>query len=431
MAGTDMPSLCRDCDVHVSETVETCPACGSYRIVSHPELETLSIAHIDCDAFFAAIEKRDHPELKDKPVIVGGGKRGVVATCCYLARLNGVRSAMPMFKALKACPEAVVVKPRREAYSAASRQIREKFEALTPKVQMLSVDEGFLDLSGTTRLSGAFPAMSLSKLAREVERDVGITISIGLSENKFLAKTASEMDKPRGFAVIAKSEAVGFLADKPVGYLHGVGKQLAKKLERDGYRLVGDLQVSESRELIRRYGETGLWLHQRAQGIDNRPVRTDGVRKSVSAERTFNDDIAAYDLLEDRLWQVCEETALRAKRHNIEGSTVILKLKSKDFRTITRSITLATPTNLANALFRVTKPLLKKETLGGKAYRLIGVGLSHLQDARWDARDLVDPSVEKRAKAERASDAARSKFGDASVVTGRAIRLAAQKRPKT
>lgn len=426
-----MPSLCRDCDVHVSETVETCPACGSYRIVSHPELETLSIAHIDCDAFFAAIEKRDHPELKDKPVIVGGGKRGVVATCCYLARLNGVRSAMPMFKALKACPEAVVVKPRREAYSAASRQIREKFEALTPKVQMLSVDEGFLDLSGTTRLSGAFPAMSLSKLAREVERDVGITISIGLSENKFLAKTASEMDKPRGFAVIAKSEAVGFLADKPVGYLHGVGKQLAKKLERDGYRLVGDLQVSESRELIRRYGETGLWLHQRAQGIDNRPVRTDGVRKSVSAERTFNDDIAAYDLLEDRLWQVCEETALRAKRHNIEGSTVILKLKSKDFRTITRSITLATPTNLANALFRVTKPLLKKETLGGKAYRLIGVGLSHLQDARWDARDLVDPSVEKRAKAERASDAARSKFGDASVVTGRAIRLAAQKRPKT
>ncbi|MHA7901037.1 MAG: DNA polymerase IV [Henriciella sp.] len=431
MAGTDMPSLCRDCDVHVSETVETCSACGSYRIVSHPELETLAIAHIDCDAFFAAIEKRDHPELKDKPVIVGGGKRGVVATCCYLARLNGVRSAMPMFKALKACPEAVVVKPRREAYSAASKQIREKFEALTPKVQMLSVDEGFLDLFGTTRLSGAFPALSLSKLAREVERDVGITISIGLSENKFLAKTASEMDKPRGFAVIAKSEAVGFLADKPVGYLHGVGKQLAKKLERDGYRLVGDLQVSESRELIRRYGETGLWLHQRAQGIDNRPVRTDGVRKSVSAERTFNDDIAAYDLLEDRLWQVCEETALRAKRHNIEGSTVTLKLKSKDFRTITRSITLVTPTNLANALFRVTKPLLKKETLGGKAYRLIGVGLSHLQDARWDARDLVDPSVEKRAKAERASDAARSKFGDASVVTGRAIRLAAQKRPKT
>lgn len=426
-----MPTMCRDCDAHVSDTVDACPNCGSYRIISHPTLDTLSIAHIDCDAFFASVEKRDNPDLKDKPVIVGGGKRGVVATCCYIARLHGVRSAMPMFKALKACPEAVVVRPRREAYSKASREIRQKFEALTPKVQMLSVDEGFLDLSGTTRLSGAFPALSLSKLAREVERDIGITISIGLSENKFLAKTASELDKPRGFAAIAKSEALEFLSDKHVGFLHGVGKQLAKKLERDGYRLVGDLQQGEARDLIRRYGETGLWLHQRSQGIDNRPVRTDTIRKSVSAERTFDKDISDYTLLEDRLWQVCEETAIRAKRHNVEGSTITMKLKTKDFRTLTRSSTLTTPTNLANALFRVMKPLLLRETQTGKSFRLIGIGLSHLQDARFDARDLVDPSVEKRAKAERASDAARSKFGDASVVTGRSIKLAAQKSRKS
>lgn len=426
-----MPTMCRDCDAHVSDTVDACPNCGSYRIISHPTLDTLSIAHIDCDAFFAAVEKRDNPDLKDKPVIVGGGKRGVVATCCYIARLHGVRSAMPMFKALKACPEAVVVKPRREAYSKASREIRQKFEALTPIVQMLSVDEGFLDLSGTTRLSGAFPALSLSKLAREVERDIGITISIGLSENKFLAKTASELDKPRGFATIAKSEALEFLSDKHVGFLHGVGKQLAKKLERDGYRLVGDLQQGEARDLIRRYGETGLWLHQRSQGIDNRPVRTDTIRKSVSAERTFDKDINEYARLEDRLWQVCEETAIRAKRHNVEGSTITMKLKTKDFRTLTRSSTLTTPTNLANAMFRVMKPLLLRETQTGKSFRLIGIGLSHLQDARFDARDLVDPSVEKRAKAERASDAARSKFGDASVVTGRSIKLAAQKSRKS
>lgn len=426
-----MPTMCRDCDAHVSDTVDACPNCGSYRIISHPTLDTLSIAHIDCDAFFASVEKRDNPDLKDKPVIVGGGKRGVVATCCYIARLHGVRSAMPMFKALKACPEAVVVRPRREAYSKASREIRQKFEALTPKVQMLSVDEGFLDLSGTTRLSGAFPALSLSKLAREVERDIGITISIGLSENKFLAKTASELDKPRGFAAIAKSEALEFLSDKHVGFLHGVGKQLAKKLERDGYRLVGDLQQGEARDLIRRYGETGLWLHQRSQGIDNRPVRTDTIRKSVSAERTFDKDINEYARLEDRLWQVCEETAIRAKRHNVEGSTITMKLKTKDFRTLTRSSTLTTPTNLANAMFRVMKPLLLRETQTGKSFRLIGIGLSHLQDARFDARDLVDPSVEKRAKAERASDAARSKFGDASVVTGRSIKLAAQKSRKS
>lgn len=422
-----MPSLCRDCDTYVPDAIDQCGECQSYRVIQHPELESLSIAHIDCDAFFAAIEKRDNPELKDKPVIVGGGKRGVVATCCYIARLNGVRSAMPMFKALKACPEAVVVKPRREAYSAASKQIRAKFEALTPKVQMLSVDEGFLDLTGTTRINHAFPAQSLAKLAREIETEVGITISVGLSENKFLAKTASELDKPRGFALLTQSEAVAMLAEKPVGFLHGVGKQLAKKLERDGFRLIEDLQNTEARDLIRHYGETGLWLHQRSLGIDNRPVRTDGLRKSVSAERTFSDDIADYRRLEDRLWQVCEETAIRAKKANVEGATVTLKLKTKDFRTLTRSITLSTPTNLANTLFRVSQPLLERETQTNRAYRLIGVGLSHLEDARWDTRDLVDPRIEKRAKAERASDAARSKFGDESVVTGRGIRLAQRK----
>ena len=426
-----MPTLCRDCDTSVSDDADTCHSCGSYRLISHPALETLSIAHIDCDAFFAAIEKRDNPDLKDKPVIVGGGKRGVVATCCYIARLHGVHSAMPMFKALKACPEAIVVKPRREAYSTASKQIREKFETLTPRVQMLSVDEGFLDLSGTTRLSGAYPALALSRLAREIETDIGITISIGLSENKFLAKTASELDKPRGFALIAQNEAEAFLAPKSVGFLHGVGKQLAKKLERDGYRLISDLQVSAPRDLIRRYGETGLWLHQRSHGIDHRPVRTDTVRKSVSAERTFSDDIAAYAQLEDRLWQVCEETARRAKRHDVEGATITLKLKTKTFRTITRSVTLPAASNLANVLFRATKPLLKKETLTGQAYRLIGGGLSHLTDARWDSRDLVDPSIEKRAKAERAGDAARSKFGDASVITGRAMRLATNQSKKS
>ena len=426
-----MPSLCRDCDTYSPEGIEICPSCQSYRIIQHPQLETLSIAHIDCDAFFAAIEKRDNPQLKDKPVIVGGGKRGVVATCCYIARLNGVHSAMPMFKALKACPEAVVVRPRREAYSAASKQIRAKFEALTPKVQMLSVDEGFLDLTGTTRINHAFPAQALSKLAREIEDDIGITISIGLSENKFLAKTASELDKPRGFALLAKDEAVDMLAERPVRFLHGVGKQLAKKLERDGYRVIGDLQSAEARDLIRHYGETGLWLHQRSQGIDNRPVRTDGLRKSVSAERTFDKDISDYRLLEDRLWQVCEETAIRAKKANVEGATVTLKLKGKDFRTLTRSTTLSTPTNLANSLFLVSKPLLERETQNGRAYRLIGIGLSHLEDARWDNRDLVDPSVEKRAKAERASDAARSKFGDKSVVTGRAIRLQQRRAEKS
>lgn len=418
-----MTSLCRDCDFQSELPTQICSQCGSDRIITHPHLKTLSIAHIDCDAFFAAVEKRDNPELSDKPVIVGGGKRGVVATCCYLARLHGVRSAMPMFKALKLCPEATVVRGRRGAYSEASKAIQAKLKNLTPLVQMISIDEGYLDLSGTERINGAMPAIALSRLARDIETSVGITISIGLSENKFLAKTASELDKPRGFAALSASEAEAFLAPKPVGFLHGVGKQLATKLERDGYPLVGDIQVETPRNLIQKFGETGLWLHQRSRGIDNRPVRTERERKSVSAERTFDSDIDRFDLLVDRLWQVCEETARRAKGHAVEGATLTLKLKRRDFRTITRSVTLRTPTNLAQTMFRASRPMLEKETRARQSYRLIGIGLSQLSDARWDDKDLVDPSVEKRANAERASDLARSKFGDLAVVTGRSIKL--------
>ncbi len=426
-----MFSLCRDCDYQTDQALKICPVCQSGRVISHAHLNQLSIAHIDCDAFFAAIEKRDNPELKDKPVLVGGSQRGVVATCCYIARLHGVHSAMPMFKALKACPEAVVVAPRREAYSEASRVIREKLEKLTPLVQMISIDEGFLDLTGTERVNQASPALSLSRLAREIESDIGITISVGLSENKFLAKTASELDKPRGFATLSAAEAPAFLAPQKIDFLHGVGPQLARKLERDGFNTVGDIQTSEPRDLIQRYGETGLWLHQRANGIDNRRVRTDTERKSVSAERTFNTDISEINILEDRLWQVCEETALRAKRHDVEGATVTLKLKTKAFKSLTRSVTLSTPTHLAQTMFRVMRPVLQRETQSGQAYRLIGIGISHLMPARGDVRDLIDPQIEKRAKAERASDAARSKFGKSAVVTGRSIRLEQQRKPKS
>lgn len=422
-----MTSICRDCDHVVETAISGCSNCGSNRIVTHSKLKDLSIAHIDCDAFFAAVEKRDNPDLKDKPVIVGGGKRGVVATCCYIARLHGVRSAMPMFKALKLCPEAVVIKGRRGAYSEASRAIQARLKDLTPLVQMISIDEGYLDLSGTERVNSAMPAIALSRLARDIETHIGITISVGLSENKFLAKTASELDKPRGFAALSAAEAGSFLAPKPVGFLHGVGKQLAQKLEREGYRSVGDVQSETPRNLISKFGETGLWLHQRSLGIDNRPVHTGNERKSVSAERTFETDIDRFDMLVDRLWQVCEETARRAKGHAVEGATLTLKLKRKDFRSITRSVTLRSPTNLAQTLFRVSRPMLERETGKGQSYRLIGIGLSHLSDARWEDKDLVDPSVEKRANAERASDAACSKFGDLAVVTGRSIKLNREK----
>ena len=417
-----MPSLCRDCCSLQTDDSRTCRSCGSSRLVRHAQIAALAIAHVDCDAFFAAVEKRDNPALRDRPVIVGGGQRGVVTTCCYIARLYGVRSAMPMFKALKACPDAVVVRPDFQKYREAARLIRGLMETLTPLVQAVSIDEAYLDLSGTAALHGAPPAVSLARLAKAVERDVGLTVSIGLSANKFLAKTASEMDKPRGFAVLAPDEAKAFLADKPVSFLHGVGPKFAASLARDGFHSVGDVQAADQKDMIRRYGETGLWLRQRALGLDDRPVTPHEARKSVSSETTFAQDLSAPEPLEDQLWRLCVKTADRAKDSGVAGTTVTLKLKTNEFRSITRRVSLSEPTQLATEIFRAARPLLARETAGRTAYRLIGIGLSDLSPYRADAPDLVDPMIAKRAAAERAADRARAKFGDEAVMTGRAAR---------
>ena len=404
------------------EDAPACPSCGHERLVRNSRLAELGIAHLDCDAFFAAIEKRDDPSLKNKPVIVGGGKRGVVATCCYIARLYGVRSAMPMFQALKACPDAVVIKPNSEKYRIAGLQVREKMQALTPMIQPVSVDEAYLDLTGTNTLHKAPPAVSLARLAAEIERDVGITVSIGLSVNKFLAKTASELDKPKGFAVIAAEEAEALLAPKPVGFIHGVGPKLAKKLSLDGYDTIEDLQRTELRQLIGKYGDTGMWLKNRAHGIDNRPVRNDEERKSVSSETTFHKDMSDPAWLEDQLWRLCVKTADRAKATGLVGNVITLKLKTADFRTLTRRLSLAEPTQLAQTLFRSARILLAKEANGRTRFRLIGIGISDLSEHRADSVDLLDPLVAKRAAAERASDLAREKFGADAVMTGRSAR---------
>ncbi|MEL7028055.1 MAG: DNA polymerase IV, partial [Pseudomonadota bacterium] len=254
------PSLCRSCLARAPAGAVRCPACGAPRLIAHPELFDLEIAHVDCDAFYAAVEKRDDPSLADKPVIVGGGRRGVVSAACYIARSYGVRSAMPMFKALKACPDAVVVRPNMEKYVEVSRQIRALMSDLTPLVQPISIDEAFLDLSGTQRLHRASAAESLAGLALSIEREVGVTASIGLSHNKFLAKVASDLDKPRGFSVIGRAETLEFLRDKPVSLIWGVGAKFQARLEAQGIRTIGTLQEMDPAELARRYGEMGLRL---------------------------------------------------------------------------------------------------------------------------------------------------------------------------
>jgi len=411
-------TFCRDCLRDVAEQTARCPACASPRVARHPELDRLTIAHVDCDAFYATIEKRDDPSIADKPVVVGGGKRGVVAAACYIARTYGIRSAMPMFEAKRRCPEAVVVKPNMAKYVSVGREVRKRMFDLTPLVEPLSIDEAFLDLSGTERLHGMSAAKALARFAGEVERDLGITVSIGLSANKFLAKIASDMDKPRGFAVLGQDEAAAFLAPKPVGFIYGVGAVSAAKLASDGYRVIADLQHAEERELMARYGEEGTRLWSLARGLDARTVSAERETKSISAETTFNTDISEFRPLEQILWDLTERVSGRLKANALAGSTVMLKLKSADFKIRTRARSLGAPTQLAARIFAAGRDLLAAE-IGKTRFRLIGIGVSHLEDAEGD--DLADLIDARAAKAEHAVDRLRSKFGRDAVVKGLAL----------
>ena len=408
-------SFCRDCLADAPETAARCPACRSPRLARHAALDDLTIAHIDCDAFYATIEKRDDSTLRDKPVIVGGGKRGVVAACCYIARTYGIRSAMPMFEARRRCPDAVVIKPNMAKYLEAGRAVRAKMRALTPLVEPLSIDEAFLDLTGTARLHGMSAAKVLARFALEVEHELGITVSIGLSANKFLAKIASDMDKPRGFAVLGQAEAAAFLAPKPVGFIYGVGAVSAAKLSADGFRLIADLQRAEERELMRRYGEEGARLWRLARGIDSRSVDPEQETKSISAETTFDKDIADFRPLEQHLWALTERVSARLKASRLAGSTVTLKLKSADFKIRTRAESLGAPTQLAARIFAVGQELLRRE-VGATRFRLIGIGVSNLEDA--DGGDFADLLDQRAAVAEHAVDRLREKFGRGAVVKG-------------
>ncbi len=415
-----MAGFCRDCLAEVAREGR-CPACGSPRVIRHAELDTLTIAHIDCDAFYAAIEKRDDPSLADKPLIVGGGQRGVVSTACYIARTFGVRSAMPMFEARRLCPHAVVVRPTMEKYATVSREVRALMFELTPLVEPISIDEAFMDLAGTERLHGMSAARVLARFAARVERKLGITVSIGLAANKFLAKIASDLDKPRGFAVLGLGEAATFLAPRPVSFIYGVGKAAERRLAKDGYRLIADLQRAEERELMRHYGAEGQRLYRLARGIDHRDVNPERERKSVSAETTFERDLASFRPLEKRLWGLAEEVSDRLKEKRLAGATGTLKLKTADFRILTRARSLEDPTQLAGKIFSTGRDLLGRE-IDGPRCRLIGIGVSALAAAGGaDPADLVDRGAARKAAAERAVDRVRGKFGHEAVVKGLAF----------
>ncbi|MFP4044391.1 MAG: DNA polymerase IV [Rhodosalinus sp.] len=417
-----MPALCRDC-LTCFETGHRCPACGRPRVTAHPELFDLSIAHMDCDAFYASVEKRDRPDLAHKPVIIGGGRRGVVSTACYIARIRGVRSAMPMFRALALCPDAVVLRPRMELYAEVSRAIRTMMEELTPAIEPLSLDEAFLDLSGTQRLHGAPPAVLLARLVRRMKDELGVTGSIGLSHNKFLAKLASDLDKPQGFSVIGRVETIDFLAERPVRDIWGVGEAGQEALARAGIHRFADLRRWEKSALEARFGSMGPRLWHLARGEDARRVARDAAPKSISNETTFGEDIDDPDILDGHLWRMAEKVADRAKAKGLAGRVVTLKLKQADFRLVTRRQALRDATQLADRLYRAARQLFDAVP-AGRAYRLLGVGLSDLCPEAQAERsgDLLDPQAARRGQAERAADSIRARFGSDAILKGRALR---------
>ncbi len=388
-------------------------------MLRHPELHDLAIAHIDCDAFYAAVEKREDPSLRDRPVIVGGGQRGVVSAACYLARIKGVHSAMPMFKARRACPDAVVIPPNMQKYVSVGREVRDILLSASPLVEPLSIDEAFLDLSGTERIHHGSPAKTLIHLIRRIENEIGVTASVGLSHNKFLAKFASDMEKPRGFKVIGRAETQELLASQPVRRIWGVGKALHARLQADGIGLIGDLLSHEETELMKRYGSIGQRLFHLARGHDVRTVKPSSRAKSISNETTFDDDVSDPDELARRLWPLCEKVADRLKHQQLAGSTVALKLKTSDFKILTRSQTLPAPTQLAETIYQALLPMLRK-VAAGPQFRLIGAGVSGLTPPTGaDPMNLADPDLEQRRKVEIAIDQVREKLGPGAIGKGR------------
>ena len=407
--------FCRDCLADQTSAARRCAACGSPRLVRHPALAKLTLAHIDCDAFYATVEKRDNPELADRPVIIGGGKRGVVSAACYISRTYGVRSAMPMFKALTLCPQAAVVPPDMAKYVRVGREVRQAMQALTPLVEPLSIDEAFLDLAGTERVHGMIAGKVLARFAQSVERDIGITVSVGLSCNKFLAKIASDLDKPRGFAAIDQDEARIMLADKPVGFIFGVGPATQDRLAQRGFRTIADLQRADEIELMKQFPSDGRRLWRLARGIDDRRVVPDRGAKTVSNETTFDSDIRDFPPLEKVLWRLSEKVSARLKSADLAGSTITLKLKTADFRQRTRSQSIGAPTQLANKIFAICRDMLAKE-IDGTAFRLMGAGVSALGPG--SAANDTDMLDRRAAHAERAIDDLRRKFGQTAVIRG-------------
>jgi DNA polymerase-4 len=382
---------------------------------------TRAILHVDMDAFYAAVEQRDNPDLRGKPVIVGAGpqERGVVAACSYEARKFGVHSAMPSRTAFRLCPRGLFVRPDFPKYRQVSKQVMAILGNFTPLVQPISIDEAFLDVTGAVKKFEDAGEIA-RRIKAEIRRQTELTASVGVAPNKFLAKLASDLNKPDALTVITEEEKVHVLAPLPVSKIWGVGKVTEQRLQELGIKTIGGLQQFPVDELHRRLGNVAEHLHSLALGDDNREVETDEETKSISSENTFDQDTADLDQIKRSLLEQAEEVGERLRREKLVARTVQLKLRYADFKTLTRRKTLPKPTQDGMIMYQVAERLLEAEGIQGKRIRLIGVGGTNLVQREVQG-DLFDRRDEKRSQLAKAVDDLRAKLGPDAVKRGTSL----------
>ncbi len=378
-----------------------------------------TILHVDMDAFFAAVEQRDHPEYRGKPLIVGadpqgGGGRGVVSTCSYEARVFGVHSAMPIGRAYKLCPHGIYVPPNGKLYGRVSKEIFAVFHQYTDMVEPLSIDEAFLDVTGSERLFGSGLAIA-KQIKASIREQCGLVASVGVAPNKYLAKIASDLEKPDGLVVVGKDKIIDFLTPLPIARLWGAGKETQKRLTALGIRTIGELAVFPPRLLEQKFGKAGRHFYNLAHGIDNREVHAQAGAKSVSNEHTFGTDIPDGPKLRRQLSRLCDKVGYRLRKGHLAGKTIHLKLRYSDFSTITRNHSLAAPTADTAQILNVIFMLFEKNYIPGRAVRLIGVGVSGFRDNRGQQLSLFDRDIEKVRVIDELEDKVREKFGTGAI----------------
>jgi nucleotidyltransferase/DNA polymerase involved in DNA repair len=389
-----------------------------------------TIIHVDMDAFFAAIEQRDHPEYRGKPVVVGadpegGAGRGVVSTCSYEAREFGIHSAQPISEAYRRCPHAVFLAVQGEKYSEVSRQLRRILHEFTPEVEPISIDEAFLDVTGTQHLFGGKEATA-REIQNRIERRTALTASLGVAPSKLVAKIASDLEKPQGLVIVEPGEVERFLRPLPVSRLWGVGPKTESTLASLGIETIGDLADRSVEALEKRLGQHGHGLWRLAHGRDPRPVSPGETVKSIGHEHTFSEDTGDAELITGTLMKLCEKVARRLRKNELRGRTVTLKLRLADFSTYTRSSTRERPIDSAPEIYRVASASMERIKRRGNLVRLIGVSLSKLERPGERQTTLFENQAEcgssKRRRLSEAIDRIKERFGDEALHQGTSLR---------